>query len=219
MNGRCELALPDNCRALAKGTYECGICHDGFYLADSECHPCDLDMCETCEAAYDDDGIHHPSCTLCAGDFVVRTLHDDYISYDVCDWVDYLRVPDCKISNLYRVDDCLQCRINFFWSESQRRCLHCSQELTGCSLCSHDGRACHECLPDFQMKETEAACWQPHCAVFDQYIPDRCARCEEGYFLEWDTGECVEHCSDGYDTDFRLMRCTEDCDEYVQYHD
>ena len=69
------------------------------------------------------------------------------------------------------------------------------------------------------MKETEAACWQPHCAIFDQYIPDRCARCDEGYFLEWDTGECVEQCSDGYDTDYRLMWCTENCDEHVQYHD
>lgn len=69
------------------------------------------------------------------------------------------------------------------------------------------------------MKHNSNECWMHNCLAWHG-SSDMCADCKPGWFLEYDTGLCVEECDLGeYQLDFNKNVCRRKCDPFSEYID
>ena len=220
---QCHFELPDNCLLLEDDSPDCLKCAPGYFLWNGECSDCKVEGCEQCRPFFNPLTEElYGECERCMHPFETRYVLDDMQMREsrmICDFVEHERKPHCKWSDLSDREKCHLCDEGYFWSADEWACVSCGHNESHCTECNPLNGACSDCDEFWQIKFDEPVCWQPHCAVWSD-DPTVCDQCVNGWFLEHDTGLCVEECDrDNYEVDYLEGVCMAKCISGQNYND
>ena len=184
----------DFCVIQNQDNGDCDKCIDGYMWDGKRCKTCDIEKCETCERspmATREDNFN--TCVKCEPGFG-RTVrykdHDPTKPQHICDyehrastWQDGAldsgrRDLHCLVSDLNNESGCKECREGYFFNALSSSCETCDSHITGCDLCSQDGRTCDRCADQFSLN-ADGSCDQHSPRPYEVRQGDNIVACSD----------------------------------------